>query len=653
MKKNGYRLTSSAKLAASVGVFVLSASGVSLAAGTVQPVESAAGSTAPASTPTANSVPIFVRAVEGKVHFRERAGGALKKVELGTVLPEGGEVLTGLKSIVQIQIGAGQVFTVDANSRIILREVVNLKGTEKTSIDMPYGRITFDVTSTQVSNDVKITAPDATLAVKGTSGGLSSRPGFEPLAFGGTLNRGLFDVTYENKITASISGSESSSGNAPSPAELVKTQQFVDPGDSNARDEQESEALQDQGTASNLLLNTPNNRVLGNEQGIFKPDGILFGETFLELTGNGTTAVRRDLFGNVRPELTSLSGITGVFQGGTTYQLASNNYRTLLVVDNVFGVNGNTAYIRSLNLSNPGSGYQTVGQIEPTPNFGGFDQYTLYGLGVIENRLFSSGTGPGLQQGQIFELFVGDFGNFNSPFGGGPQQQPISTVMGLNTQLENAMAAAPGRGTLFVMGSTPNLAAPGGRDWTLFEVNPITATVVQTRTSANGSTDFSNQSGTLSTPGFNFGLMSVITGMAWVDGTLVLSGKTIFNQNVTVYYNPDATNSAGDPRVRIVDGSGTSFAGGPLINETPGKITPGIGNSPATQFSAAAPVKPADAGSDGRLTRGERRFKGEDKNLTGRGGLDRIQGVKVDLDRPEFKPTPTAATGARTSVARK
>lgn len=648
MKKNGYRLTSSAKLAASVGVFMLSASGVSLAAGTVQPVETAAA----AATSAASAVPIFVRAVEGKVHFRERAGGALKKVEIGTVLPEGGEVLTGLKSIVQIQIGAGQVFTVDANSRIILREVVNLKGTEKTSIDMPYGRITFDVTSTQVSNDVKITAPDATLAVKGTSGGLSSRPGFEPLAFGGTLNRGLFDVTYDNKITASISGSESSSGDAPAPAELVKTQQFVDPGDSNGRDEQESQALQDQGVASNLLLNTPNNRVLGNEQGIFKPDGTLFGETFLELTSNGTAAVRRDLFGNVRAELTSLSGITGVFQGGTTYQLAGNSHRTLLVVDNVFGVNGNTAYIRSLNLSNPGSGYQTVGQVEPTPNFGGFDQYTLYGLGVIENRLFSSGTGPGLQQGQIFELFVGDFGIANSPFGG-PQQQPISTVMGLNTQLENAMAAAPGRGTLFVIGSAPNQTAPGGRDWTLYEVNPISATVVQTRTSAGASTDFVNQSGTLSTPGFNFGLMSVITGMAWVDGTLVLSGKTIFNQNVTVYYSPDATNSPGDPRVRIVDGSGTSFAGGPLINETPGKITPGISNSPAAQFAAAASsVKPADAGTDGRLTRGERRFKGEDKNLVGRGGLDRIQGVKIDLDRPEFKPTATTG-GGRTSVVRK
>ena len=65
MKKNGYRLTSSAKMAAGVGVFMLSASGVSLAAGTVQPVETAAASSA-AATPAASAVPIFVRAVETK-----------------------------------------------------------------------------------------------------------------------------------------------------------------------------------------------------------------------------------------------------------------------------------------------------------------------------------------------------------------------------------------------------------------------------------------------------------------------------------------------------------------------------------------------------------------------------------------------------------
>lgn len=540
--------------------------------------ESTPSTTAPEGTVVqTKEVPIFVRAVQGTVFFKEQEGAPLKKCDVGTVLPAGAIIMTGTKGMVQIQVGAGQIFTVDFKSQVKLREVININGTEKTSIDMPFGRIAFDVTSTQVANDVKITAPDATLAVKGTSGSLESRAGFEPKATGGMLNKGRFDVIYDNKIAAVITGSEKSTGNKPSPADLERGKHQVDTGPDRARDDQEQQALQDQGVSSPVNNNTPSSRLVASDSGIFKPTGTLFGETYGDLGESGTSLVERDVFGNVRPAIASITGVQGVIQGGTVVIDPQSGERVLVVIDNVFGPNGNTPTFRSLNLTQNQTSYHTLGSIAPTPNFGGFDSYTLYGIGMIEGRLFSQGVGPQFEQGQIFEITAGSYGQ-----GGTPGTASISQIMSVNAQLQPALAAAPSRGSLFVIGTPNNFggAGPSGQ-WVLYELNPVTQQIVTTHSSTGPRGDeFANQTGTVATPGFSFAIVQQITGMSYANGVLVLSGRTIYNQPVTIYYNPDATNSPSDPTVRIVDGYSTAFSGtlvqlNDLVNSTLNDKGPG------------------------------------------------------------------------------
>ncbi len=546
------------------------------AAGLIQPATPVAPAVTPAApapadaaaTTPAKDVPIFVRAVQGKVQVREKPGTPLKKVDVGMVLSQGAELYTATKSAVQIQIGAGQIFTVDFNTRVILREVVNASGTEKTSIDMPYGRITFDVTSTQVANDVTITAPDATLAVKGTSGGLQSRPGFGTTAFGGVLNKGLFDVQYDSRVVASITGSETSSAKDPSPASFERQNQFVDTAADSSRETSETQALQTQGISSPIINTTPAPRVVNADNDIVKPDGTLFGDTFLDLGSNGSQVLNRDLFGNQRRVRTFVSGVQGLVQGATVI-VGLDGQRTLLIVDNVFSANGNTPTLRALSLDNPSAtSYTTVGSVPPVAGgFGGFTSYTFFGLGAIENRLFAGGVDSNFNSG-IYELNVGDLGNIHSI-----GNFTTSLITGIDAQLQPAMATAPNRGTVFVIG-TPNGNGGGGpppvNPWVLYEVNPISGTIVNTRsTDAAGGNDFASQPSTQATPGLTFNDVQVISGMAYVNGILVMSGLTSGGRTVTVYYNPDAANTASDPTVRVIDGSAGAFASGALATESP------------------------------------------------------------------------------------
>ncbi|CAN5867948.1 hypothetical protein BH11PLA1_BH11PLA1_10640 [soil metagenome] len=560
---------------------------------------------------TSQIVPVFVRAVQGKVRYMEKGGTIAKLVEVGTVLPEGCTILTGLKSAVQVQVGAGQIFTIDAATQVTLKEVVNKGGAEKTALDMPYGRVTFDVTSTKIANDVTITAPDATLAVKGTSGGISSRPGFETQAFGGAVNKGRFDVTYNTRLTSIITGSEKATSRSPSPALLAREKQFVDTGASKSRDSSESKAVSEQGAASPVTVNSPTQRLIGADDAIRKPDGTLFGDTFFDLSNNGGSLFQRDGYFNYRREQVTLSGVQGAVQGATVVT-SGNGHQVLLVIDNVFGPNGNTPFFRSLDLTAGQTSYNTLGSIAPFADFGGFTSYTLFGLASIQNHLFTAGNTSSSDLGHIFEVGFGGFGLLGDGKGGAK----IENVMDLDIHLQPAMASAPSRGTLFVIGQNPgNGGGKGGPingNWVLYEINPLTATIVNTFTSdGKGGNDFANQPTTSGPPGYMFSQIQQVTGMIYINGLLILSGRTADNRPITIYYNPDAANTPQQPAVVYIDGTVYPYITGTLANVTPvvGAVTaaPGaVTTGPAlpTQTETIVKANPAKhSGADFRSAR--------------------------------------------------
>ncbi|MGQ0627608.1 MAG: FecR domain-containing protein, partial [Phycisphaerales bacterium] len=217
------------------------------------------GASRPAdATPT----PIVVKAVQGSVALSMEKKGSRKRVKAGDVIPEGAYIFTGRDGRVQIQVGIGQVFTIDSLSEVRLSEAIATQGKEKTTVDMPYGRVKFDVTSTAIANDVQIASPDTTLAVKGTSGGMEVVQGFPTFAFGGETNSGRFTITFPQRVVATIVGSEGANSDSPDPAALAAQGSYVEVGDGLSRFGDEIEFVFDFNTVFQRVFG------VGDTQGI-------------------------------------------------------------------------------------------------------------------------------------------------------------------------------------------------------------------------------------------------------------------------------------------------------------------------------------------------------------------------------------------------
>lgn len=178
----------------------------------------------------------MVKAVVGKVSHRLKEGEEFKTTKAGDMLTEGTVVRTALRSQVQIQVGTGQVLTLDRMGQVVLKEAIATGGKEKTSVDLPYGRVKFEVSSTRVANDVKIAAPDATLAVKGTLGLMEVAAGFPTLAYGDRNNDGVFTVGYKSGPTVAVARQEGTDAKTPDPAGNANQNLLVDIGDYNVRE---------------------------------------------------------------------------------------------------------------------------------------------------------------------------------------------------------------------------------------------------------------------------------------------------------------------------------------------------------------------------------------------------------------------------------
>lgn len=210
------------------------------------PAEQPGGAATPAPVPApAEAKPntATILAVQGQVQVRKAPEGEWAKAVAGDTISQGGAVRTGLRSALQVRVGAGQVMTIDRMSVVEFSELVNMANTDRTRLGVDYGRVVFQVQSTEFANDLQIQAADATLAVKGTEGGIDANPETGTESFGTETNDGTFSVTYPDGTESDVSGDDSTDTENKDPADKQSSDTDQDTGDSGSREGDESDVV--------------------------------------------------------------------------------------------------------------------------------------------------------------------------------------------------------------------------------------------------------------------------------------------------------------------------------------------------------------------------------------------------------------------------
>lgn len=522
-------------------------------------VAGAAGSAQPvaAASPTV----IVVRSVKGKVMWRASPEAEKKSAKAGDVLPEGAEVFTSVNAAIEIQVGAGQVFTLDRLGKFILREAIASQGKEKTTVQVPYGRVQFEVNSATVANDVKIQAPDATLAVKGTSGGVEVSPGFPTLAFGGEFNKGVFDVDFARAITTTFRGSEKASAQIPAIGEYAQEKRFVDTNDIWSHDGDEAFTIRDFQTVLFVLL-----EIVLRDLVPEAPFDVFFLD---EATSN---LYRSDIFGT-GGLVGNVSGASNSGRGtGAAIVYPPNQgglFGTLIRLESGQG----SAELLALDLNHPDTGFQSLGSVN---SFAG----RLTGLGALGSQLYAvqdlGPTTPDL----IARIVSDGKGGFD-----------VLPAMNLGIQLEDSLSGVTPAGVLLAPGrlptgtglsnGTPGVLGPNG---VIFEVDP------RNNYLSGAVSDFTDSfapgPNTDVEPGLVINSVPRITGTSIVtdlSGTpilIVTTNATVNGQPNTTLINIFTVGADGNTRLAVVRRSTFRIEG--LAGESRGTV-------PAPTTLSAAP----------------------------------------------------------------
>ncbi|MGD9688587.1 MAG: FecR domain-containing protein [Phycisphaerales bacterium] len=501
----------------------------------------------PASAPSA----ITIRGVVGKVACKAPGASDRVQAKIGDVISEGTEITTGLRSQVQFQVGTGQVFTLDRVGRVLVREAIarlDAEGQEKTTVELPYGRVMFEVSTATVANDVQIQAPDATLAVKGTLGLMEVAAGFPTLSYGGPGNTGRFSVAYRSGTKVDVTSEEKTDAESPLTAENALADLYVEVSDGSSRLGDELGFVYDFSTLFQLAFdgftNVPGIAAVPPATGLFAID---------EDTGQLIQYDFNDPLGSIVLAETSNAGF-GQFVGAATRPsaLPGGGTQFLRLVDDGDG----SAFLLGLDL---GRGQTAFTMLADFSSFGG----RFEGLGTLGNDIFST------FNDRIVRLNVpgasitpvGDFGDF---------------------ELEGGLSAFTSRGTLLIPGrflsaegSTFGLFGPGAA---IIEFDPRTNYIRSAFTDFNGDftpdpfdsfLDFGID------PAFNtvenvrfvgIGRFAVVLGGGVGVGEDAFAFLINYTADVngtptviTALYNGGATRQIGDPQILLAGPTGRNI----------------------------------------------------------------------------------------------
>jgi len=533
--------------------------------GAVQPPATPPTGAAAVATASGKTTAVVVD-VLGKVGIKSAPGQPFKAAEKGMTLNEGAEIKTVLNSAIIIRIGTAQLLTIDKMTTVALRQAINDAGTERTLLDLPYGRVKFDITSTAVANDVRIQAPDATLAVKGTQGLMDATPGFATMASGGDMNTGQFNVTYSTGVTGVVTSNQTTTLDAPSPADQGVDTTGVDTGPAQSRDGDESQVVQRApggGDSGNLALGgqaTPPPPPPNQASAQFFLNGLSgsTGITLVRINDNNSRAVLRSGPGfssSVDPNVNGLALSYGQ-QGNAPQVLALSS----------LAVGG--WRLSSLLLGDPMSSFVTLA-MDNSPA-----APSLLGLGTIGPRVFAGGDGGG-------QIFSG-YGIYEILVGSNSTQRRMDLPF---IEVGDDIAGVTSRGSLLLFGvpdSTLGAPTPGFLSGTLFEVDPRTNSVLSVVAQLNvgPTTVFADGLAPADIAGAS------VVGISTVGGSYIVALSDGSGTNMFALVNPSASGTATNPTIIRVSASMANVLGG-LASETP--------NAPPAPRSFGAPTSQIDS----------------------------------------------------------
>ncbi|MBL8758226.1 MAG: FecR domain-containing protein [Phycisphaerae bacterium] len=402
---------------------------------------------APAQEAPATPTKITVKAVAGRVAHRTGDSGDYIPAKAGDVLTEGTSIMTGVKSQVQVQVGTGQVLTIDRMGKVLLREALATQGKEKTTVDLPYGRVRFDVSSATVANDVKIQAPDSTLAVKGTLGLMEVAAGFPTLSYGDAGNDGRFAVAYPEKgVEVSVANQESTDSSTTDVAQHANKPLYVEILDERFREGDEFGFVYDFSTIFSIVfngINAPGIGIVPPATGLFAID---------EDTGKLIQYDINDPLNSILLSATTNAG-TATYTGAATRpsSLPGGGTQFLRLLSETGG-----ATLLGLDLGRGFTNFSTLATFN-APG-GQFE-----GLGSLDGLIFSTLRQSG--QSRVVRLDT--------------QSQSIVPIADFGITLEGGVSALTARGTLLIPGRLPPGTAgsfPGllGPDAVILEYDPRT-----------------------------------------------------------------------------------------------------------------------------------------------------------------------------------
>ncbi len=543
-------------LSAVLAVAGLAVSAAAMMAEPVQPAPTQPPAQGPAAKPVPANGPISPRATKTMILLVKFKGMAqIRRPEnidpdpkkgweparAGIGLPEGTQIRTGPNSEVVLQIGATQTITVDKLTSTTVRLAVNDAGTERTRLDLEQGRLGIDVDSTRIANDVQVQTPQTTLAVTGTTLFIEHTSAFGTTAWGAKTNTGSFVVLYANGAVATVTGDQGTSEQTPDPAQAEQESAQVDTADPKAREHDEQQVAQraaGSGDALGLGLGiSPSATDLVARPSSDNPPAAI--ATYLAFDQGTGTVYETDLSGDRRKTIVEgLLPAPGAPFSGMSVIERPDGGRTLYLLRSDVIETGATVTARnrlfSLNLQNPITGFDFGLEL------GGGGKALLMGLGSLDSRLFAHGfdlgrTGP---VDSVYEVF--------------PTDGSIRTAMAIPGVAIGGAGGSNERGSIFLAGRLD--LADGSDQHVFLEVDPRTNYFIGA--SGGSEMDLMPTAGTVVSAGLDPSSIDNISGLAVVDGILVMSATAMVGgkeTSVVLQYDPAAAGTPSSPRLRRVE----------------------------------------------------------------------------------------------------